>query len=306
VEVGNEVSWDAELEQGIHVVSGEDLYPHVERLYKYGEDRGVSTGWPVLDKFLTIKKGELFIGGGQPSHGKSEWWDSLMCNLAHSQNWRFQMFTPENQHYSQHVRKLIEKKSGLRMDTATMPRDVFLQTRAWVHEHFSWVDIKAQAVTLDRILSVFLNTADEFDGFVIDPWNAVEHKRGGLPTTEYISLCLTVLGDVARRKNKIICVIAHPNKMYRNKDGAMPIPSLGDLADSYTWNSKADVGFIAHREDTSVHGMDLYISKVRWKATGKPGKVKFDYNWENGRFSVGGEHGLEDAKKFVEQIECPF
>jgi twinkle protein len=41
-------------------------------LYRDGRKRGLSTGWPSLDQFMTIRPGELTVLTGIPNSGKSE------------------------------------------------------------------------------------------------------------------------------------------------------------------------------------------------------------------------------------------
>lgn len=59
-----------------------DLAGDVMALYQEGPQRGALTGWESLDKHYTVRPGEMTIVTGIPSHGKSQFLDALVVNLA--------------------------------------------------------------------------------------------------------------------------------------------------------------------------------------------------------------------------------
>jgi len=309
---GDDVKWRASVERGDHITTAADLNDAIDRIYKHGGDEGETTGWKELDRKYRVKKGELVILGGHGSHGKSGWLDALLCNLAHSHNWRFLMFSAENYPYEDHMRKLIEIRAGVALrkrvgkEWTVMPPDEYARSKRWVGEHFDWVDIRGADTTVPNLLDVYSSRVKKYDGFVLDPWNEVQHKRGGESETDYISSCLSLYRKFARKSGVCFWVVTHPAKTQRNRDGSFPVLSLTDLHGSYSWRAKADIGIICHREDMSKDGMKLYVQKVRRKTLGKVGNVVFDYDFDSGRFIVGGEHGMEEEKGYSAQIEVPF
>ena len=80
-------------------------------LYERGLQRGLETGWSSLDRHYSISQesGELHIVTGIPGHGKSEFLDALMVNLAKKEGWNIGLFSPENFPLEYHASKLIEK-----------------------------------------------------------------------------------------------------------------------------------------------------------------------------------------------------
>ena len=90
-----------------------DVAADVMLLYEQGLPRGVSTGSPSIDPYYTVKPGELTLVTGIPSHGKSEWLDWLMVQLAKLQGWVFAICSPENLPLPRHISKLAEKYVGL-------------------------------------------------------------------------------------------------------------------------------------------------------------------------------------------------
>jgi twinkle protein len=311
--IGDDVKWQAELESDKCVVTVDELSDEIDDVYLHGGDDGEQTGWDRLSLLHRPMKGTLNIVGGHGSHGKSGFLDALLCNLSHSLNWNFLMFSAENQPYGrEHAKKLIEIKAGKKLrgkvkgEDVLMPNDEYRAAKRWVGEHFSWIDIKEASHTIDKIMDVMIYNARKYDGFVLDPYNEIEHRRGKLSETDYISMILSLLRSFARTHNVLVWVVVHPAKTPRNRDGVFPVLNLVDLAGSYSWKAKADVGLICHREDITVDEMTLYVQKVRFKNTGRPGSITFSYDWDSGRFYDGKECGMEKEKGFKKQTECPF
>src|SRR5688572_15576021 len=55
------------------VIYGKQLSKEIELLYEEGEARGISTGWPSMDKCYTVQAGEVTVITGTPGSGKSNW-----------------------------------------------------------------------------------------------------------------------------------------------------------------------------------------------------------------------------------------
>lgn len=78
------------------VITVADVAEQVMELYREGLEGGVSTGWLKLDQHYTVRPGEMTIVTGIPSHGKSEWLDALVINLATMLGWAIAICSPEN------------------------------------------------------------------------------------------------------------------------------------------------------------------------------------------------------------------
>ena len=93
---------------GIH--QAEELTEGVISLHDHGLQRGVSTGWVALNYYYTVALGQMTIVTGIPNHGKSNWLDCLTLNIATEEDWRFGVFSPENQPLERHAAGLLEKR----------------------------------------------------------------------------------------------------------------------------------------------------------------------------------------------------
>ena len=76
-------------------------------LWSKGTGSGVSTGYSNLDMIYTVAEGQLTVVTGYPSHGKSNFVDQLMVNLAKHHDWKFALCSFENQPEI-HISRLME------------------------------------------------------------------------------------------------------------------------------------------------------------------------------------------------------
>ena len=53
------------------IIEVNQLHENIYNIYEHGFKRGLSTGWSCLNKFYTVRPGELTIVSGIPSHGKA-------------------------------------------------------------------------------------------------------------------------------------------------------------------------------------------------------------------------------------------
>ena len=83
-----------------------------------------------------------------------------------------------------------------------------------------------------------------------------------------------------------IWLVAHPTKLYRNKDGEYPIPTLYDISGSSHWYNKADNGVVVYRDfrtpDSPI--VEIHIKKIRFREVGRIGVVKLRYDIPTGGY----------------------
>ena len=291
--------------KGIFEIS--DVKSKFDELYEKGLPPGPRTGWASMDDFYRPALGQWTLVTGIPSHGKSNWLDALMCQLADLHDWKFCLFSPENQPIARHFANLSEKYIG----TAFNPKDKSAErmtvaqkeeSEKWLADHFSVVlpDDDDGNWTIDGILqlarSVILRKGVQ--GMVIDPWNEIDHSRtNGLSETEHVSRVISKVRQFARAHSVHVWLVAHPTKMYRNDDGIYPVPTPYDVAGSAHFLNKADFCISIYRFVGQVDQTitDVYIQKVRFKENGGVGRVSLRYLPSVGRFV----DDIDQAKRAV-------
>jgi twinkle protein len=262
----------------------------VKGLWKAGMPRGHSTGWKGLDDYYTVAEGQFTIVTGWPSSGKSEWLDALLINLMR-RDWRFSIFSFENQPIELHVAKLMEKLAGKPFGTGPTERISEDELNEWqdeIAQRFRFANNEDEVFSVNDCLEAseeWLLPHEGPKGLVIDPWNELDHWRPpGLSETEYISKTLTGLRRWARRNKVHVWLIAHPQKM--RVDGKLPIPKPDMISGSQHWWNKADCNITVYRDfDKQSHEVDVYVHKCRFKHIGKQGMVTLNYDRVTGRYS---------------------
>ena len=264
----------------------EDFADRVRSLFTNGWERGVSTGWDEVDQFYTARPGELTVVTGIPNSGKSNWMDALLVNLAGLHGWNFAIFSPENQPLEDHMGRMVEKfvrAPFSRGPTPQMSMEDLEEGMNWVGQRFSWILPEDDAdwtidTVLDRAKSLVFRKG--IRGLVIDPWNELEHSLDkGESETMYIGNALRRIRQFARRYGVHIWVVAHPMKMYREKDtGNYPVPTLYDISGSSHWRNKADNGIVVWRDfSDDQKAVEIHVQKIRFRQIGKIGMVKLRY-----------------------------
>jgi twinkle protein len=116
-------------------------------------------------------------------------------------------------------------------------------------------------------------------GFVIDPWNQIEHLRPhGMTETDYIGESLSRIQWFARTNDVHVFIVVHPRIMRRNADGSTPEVTPYDLAGSANWFNKSDniVTVERNRED-SAEPVLVYVRKIRFRELGKLGMAELTF-----------------------------
>lgn len=269
------------------IISASDLMPNLMEIKRSKQRRkGVSTGYHDLDELFLLSKQYLMVVTGMPSMGKSEVLDAIAVNTAILHDWRWLYFSPENFPLEEHLKKFVEKKAGDMLDSLTIKQ--VEEAAGWVDDHFAWIHPAEDRSSLLGILSIVeqrIQEGHQVDCIVIDPWNELDHSgQQGQRDDQYISKCLTTLRRFHREYNLLTCVVIHPTKLQKDKDGRYPIPNLYDCNGGAMWRNKCDFGLCVHREDLAKHEAHIHVQKVKFKTMGKTGKVVLDYEYKTGRF----------------------
>ena len=261
----------------------------VKKLYKDGRARGMSTGYVSIDEFYTVQLGELEIVTGHPGSGKSNWLDQVNVNLSKQFGTRHAVCSFENpadQHLAILAEKFIGKSfvghEGVRLAEAELEEAV-----EWIDKHFFFLRLEDDdSPTVDTILRLARAVVMRhgIQTLTIDPWNYIEQSRDrGQSETEYVSAVLGKLRNFAQRLGVHVFLVAHPAKMWRDKDGSIPAPTGMDISGSNNFWTKADVLTVIHRHPTvDPQSVEIIFRKVRFKTTGTPGAVDIKYNLQSG------------------------
>lgn len=174
--------------------------------------------------------------------------------------------------------------------TPRMHRGTLDAGMRWASEHVDWIlpDDDGEW-TVDNVLDVArsLVLRNGTRGLVLDPWNEFEHQRpAGQSETEYVSAALKRIRSFARRYGVHVWVVAHPAKLYRDKDGKYPVPSPYDISGSAHWRNKADNCLCVWRDfgSDAAPMVELHVQKVRFRQVGRLGMAQLLYRHATGTY----------------------
>lgn len=269
------------------------LYVEGLALYRAGGlPRGQSTGWPCVDEHYTVAAGQWTAVSGYPGSGKSEWLDALLVNLAERDpRWLIALYSPENYPPAAHLVKLVEKRVRKPFSdgpTKRMTEREYCDAAAWLLEHFLWLDTELRDPQTLLEAALAYGGSNRQLGVALDPWNVLEHQRGGMSETDYISATLTRVTHLARSSGAHVWLVVHPAKIQRNRDGTRPVPTPHDLSGSHAWYSKADNVVTIHRDQVEGSPLvEVHVQKVRHKWVGHVGLATLQYDRVTGRYFDG-------------------
>lgn len=287
------------------------IYP---KHYSFGE----------LKDIYSVMRGQLNVGTGVPSHGKSNFTDWYVLNLIKDYNMKASWFSPEHTPMSLYHTNLCEKVTGSNFWGKVDGYKVNRITKDEINLYKEWADEKIYLTactdnnlpTWDWLLETFKEQMFSFgiDIFVIDAFNKVILPKGN--KIDAINEVLTKLTHFAQANNVIIFLIAHPTKMQKNEQGIYNVPSLYDVSGSADFRNQTHNGYTIYRywdnpEQGIEEGTEFFNMKTKFNFQGKIGEsIKFKYCKHNGRFYTGNKEPIfslitdEEPKK--EEIKVPL
>ena len=124
------------------------------------------------------------------------------------------------------------------------------------------------------------------DGFVMDPWNELDHTRPIYETeTDYVGRQLTKVRRFARKENIHIWIVAHPAKMYPKEDGTYRVPNVYDVSGSAHWANKSDFAITVWRDLSQEYSLtQVHVQKCRFRWFGQIGLAQLKWEPVAGRY----------------------
>lgn len=269
------------------IVTIDDLSDDIDRLYELGMPAGEPTGWPALDRFYTVREGQLTIVTGAPGSGKSVWLDALLVNLSR-RGWKAGIFSPESQPLARHAAYLIANYIGRPFGTGPTERMTVHEKdlgKSWLRQWCTFV--MPEENTVDSILER-MKTLKEREGIravVIDPWTEIDHSRpNNMTETEFIHGSLAKIREFGRNHKCHVWVVAHPKKQFK-ENGTYPVILPYDISGSAAWFNKADniISVWRNKADES-QPVEIHVQKVRFHEIGGLGMAQLRHDKLTGRY----------------------
>lgn len=269
------------------ISSVDDFEDQLLDIYNSQYPKGDVVGYPELDNLISWRRGQFVVGSGIPGHGKTTWVDQICVRLAFRKNWKFAVFSPENDNVLKSIR-MAEQISGRPVHGANrMSIDQYRKALSMLNHHFSFYDTEnLNDYKIDNLLRIGKSLIRQkgVDCIVLDPFNYIDIDSESDSGNDRIGKMLVKLKKFAKVNNVLIILIAHPRKMQRDKNtGEYEIPRLYDISGSHHFANVADNGFVVHR-DFKTGLVDIYVQKIKHYFMGKVGFVTMEFDPFTGRY----------------------
>lgn len=281
-----------------------DLKDNILDLYDNGLPDTIKPKAYYFNEFsdmFSVMRGQVSLGTGIPSHGKSNFTDWLVLNLMKDYNMKTSWFSPEHSPMELYHTNLMEKVIGKNFwkDRDSTMGKVSRLTKSDVEKYNDWANERIYLTgadgdvlpTWDWLLEKFKEQMFSYgiDIFVIDAFNKVLLPQGN--RLEQINIVLTKLTHFAVSNNVIVFLVAHPTKMQKDQEtGLYGVPTLYDVSGSADFRNQVHNGYSIYRiwenaEQGIEEGTDFYNMKTKFNFQGSIGeKVSFNYSTVNGRY----------------------
>jgi twinkle protein len=276
-----------------------------DNVLNYNENgvKNYSIGLPNADTFFKMELGQWSVVTGIPNSGKSDVMDQICCNLATRYDMRCAMFAPESFPYEGHIKRISNK-----LNETNCTNEQLNQTKDFIQDHFFWVKIDLENLTLKGILNAFKELVFQkgINVCVIDPWNMLDHSAQ--KDHSYIGRALSEITQFCQQTNTHLFLVAHPRKI-ESENGKYKKPTLYDISGSADFFNKAYNGLIVYRcigERTKFKSdvVKIYVEKVKRKENGQLGEFDIAPDFTNG--GIYKDIDLETKKFEVITDDLPF
>ena len=262
-----------------NVTTFKDIEDEITDFVKNGFKRGYQIGIPNFDNIFSTYTGQFITVTGIPSSGKSDFVDQMVVGYNNNYQWKTAFASPENAPTYLHAHKLMRKV------WQDMPRKTDIGTDKWnavadhVNDNFFFIDM--ERYTLDSVLrkGAELVKRKGIKCLVIDPFNKIRDVDSNLEdVNRYTMEYLSKIEIFAKKYDVLVFVVAHPTKMYKDKDGKMEEPTMYNIKGGGEWYDASYHGILVHR-DYENKTVKAKVLKVKFQNLGENG-AEAHFRWE--------------------------
>jgi len=262
-----------------NVTTFKDIEGDVKDFVTNGFKPGFQIGLPNFDRIFSTYTGQFITVTGIPSSGKSDFVDQMVVGYNKLYGWRTGFASPENAPNYLHAHKLMRKVWG------DMPQRDDIGGSKWdevanhVNDNFFFIDM--EKYTLESVLrkGAELVKRKGIKCLVIDPFNKVRDKNASsIDVNIYTMEYLTKIETFAKKYDVLVFIVAHPTKMYKDKDGKIEEPNMYNIKGGGEWYDASYHGILVHR-DYILKNTKVKVLKVKFQNLGENGGECF-FTWE--------------------------
>tara|TARA_R110000765_G_scaffold419189_1_gene523174 strand:- start:6648 stop:8363 length:1716 start_codon:yes stop_codon:yes gene_type:complete len=262
-----------------NVITFKDIESEVTDFVQHGFKPGYQVGLSNFDKIFSTYTGQFITVTGIPSSGKSDFVDQMVIGYNLNYKWKTAFASPENAPTYLHAHKLMRKV------WQGMPTPGDIHSEKWnkvaelINDNFFFIDM--ERYSLESILrkGAELVKRKGIKCLVIDPFNKIRDIDSHTDdVNRYTMEYLTKIESFAKKFNVLVFIVAHPTKMYKDKDGKIEEPNMYNIKGGGEWYDASYHGLLVHRnyENKTVKAKVL---KVKFQNLGENG-AEAHFKWE--------------------------
>ena len=261
-----------------NVTTFRDVEDEVTDFVKNGFKPGFQIGLQNFDDIFSTYTGQFITVTGIPSSGKSDFVDQMVVGYNANYGWKTAFASPENQPTYLHAHKLMRKVWQGMPTKADIGGDRWNQIADHCNDNYFHIDM--ERYTLDSVLrkGAELVKRKGIKCLVIDPFNKIRDVGGSDDVNRYTMEYLQKIEIFAKKYDVLVFIVAHPTKMYKNKDGQIEEPTMYSIKGGGEWYDASYHGILVHRnyDDNTVKAKVL---KVKFQNLGT-NQAEAHFKWE--------------------------
>jgi twinkle protein len=263
-----------------NVKTFKDIEDEITDFVRNGFKRGYQIGLPNFDNIFSTYTGQFITVTGIPSSGKSDFVDQMVVGYNNKYQWKTAFASPENAPTYLHAHKLMRK---IWQD---MPKREDIHTDKWNqiadHCNDNFFHIDMERYTLESVLrkGAELVKRKGIKCLVIDPFNKIRDVDCKTEdVNRYTMEYLTKIEMFAKKYDVLVFIVAHPTKMYKDKDGKIEEPTMYNIKGGGEWYDASYHGILVHR-DYEAKTVKAKVLKVKFQNLGENG-AEAHFKWEH-------------------------
>ena len=262
-----------------NVTTFRDIEAEVTDFVENGFKPGYQVGLQNFDDIFSTYTGQFITVTGIPSSGKSDFVDQMVIGYNENYGWKTAFASPENAPTYLHAHKLMRKSWQGMPTRGDIKGDKWNRVADHINDNFFFIDM--ERYTLESVLrkGAELVKRKGIKCLVIDPFNKirdVDSKTEDI--NRYTMEYLTKIESFAKKFDVLVFIVAHPTKMYRDKDGQIEEPTMYNIKGGGEWYDASYHGILVHRnyEEKTVKAK---ILKVKFQNLGENG-AEAHFKWD--------------------------
>ena len=262
-----------------NVTTFKDIEGDVKDFVTNGFKPGYQIGLSNFDAIFSTYTSKFITVTGIPSSGKSDFVDQMVVGYNKNYGWKTGFASPENSPNYLHAHKLMRKVWGNMPNVDDIDTDKWKEVGNHVNDNFFFIDMDKYSLESVLRKGAELVKRKGIKCLVIDPFNKVRDKNASsLDVNTYTMEYLTKIENFAKKFDVLVFIVAHPTKMYKDKDGQIEEPNMYNIKGGGEWYDASYHGILVHR-DYDAKTVKAKVLKVKFQNLGENG-AECHFKWE--------------------------